>query len=490
MKENIPDQSQTVPSPSMSRVIRFGTDGWRGVIADDFTFPAVERAARALAQVWKEDPAPGAGTVVVGYDRRFLSEHFAAWVAHTLAEEGFRVVLASEPVPTPAVCLTIRKQKAQGGVMITASHNPPWYNGFKMKEQDGGAAGPKLCAKVEARLNQVQLSGKPVRPPISLANVERRSLRPIHQAALIETVDWEVFTQTRLRVAHDAMFGCGAGYFTELLQRVDWSVTPLRQEVDPLFGGGQPEPIPQHYSPTLKRLRQDPHDVCLVNDGDADRIGAIDEQGRPLTAHEVVALLLLRFLTVHRDRVKGCVLKTVNTTTMIDRICRAYGVEVVETPIGFKILSDQIRNRPVFLAVEESGSIAWPEYLPDRDGIAAGFWLLEWIARQRKPLSRLVHELHQAYGPHAYDRIGLKIPADVAEKAIGKLQESPPSHILGRQVQNIVTIDGIKFVLEDESWVMIRRSGTEALLRIYAEAATQETVRHLLQWGQNFVESI
>jgi phosphomannomutase len=315
--------------------IKFGTDGWRSVIAEDFTFGNVRRVAQAAADYWSANPAPDTRkNIVVGYDRRFLSDEFGQAVAEVLAANDFEVVLTPEPTPTPAVSFAVKALKAAGGVMITASHNPPIFNGFKLKSHLGGSADPAICQAVEGFLDR--------NPPRSRANaggapcekLDVRDLRPAHYTAIKKLVDFKVVAKSKLRFAHDAMFGVGAGCFEQLLAGTTCRVTTLNAEHDTLFGGINPEPIEKNYARSSAFLRKNPHDICLVTDGDADRVGGMDGHGRALSTHQIICLLL-RHLFVNKGG-KGRVVKALTTTSMVDKMCAAFGLELVETGVGFK----------------------------------------------------------------------------------------------------------------------------------------------------------
>ncbi len=471
------------------RAPHFGTDGWRGVMADDFTFANVERVAQAAADFWRAEPPPGTRRrVVVGYDRRFLSDRFAARVAGVLAGNGFTVILTDRPTATPAVSLAVRDGRAAGGVMITASHNPPQFNGFKLKAWFGGSAGPETGRAVEARLGRNPVQRMPLAEAVRARRVQRRDLATPHLAAVRKQVDFRAIARAGLRVAHDAMHGVGADLFATLLRGTSCRVTTLRGEPDVLFGGIHPEPIPRYYEATMRWLRAHPQDVCLATDGDADRLGGLDGRGRPLTTHQCLSLLLEHFV-VHRGA-RGRVIKSVNTTSLVDALCAEHGLPLTEVGIGFPRLCAEMRADDVLLGVEESGGIGYPPYLPDRDGIAAGMWLLELLAVTGRSVRRLLGRLERRFGPHHYDRVGLRVPDGAAETIESRLRADPPARLLRSPVERVVTLDGVKCVARDGSWLMFRRSGTEPLFRVYAEAASEERVRRLLAQGRRVVRQL
>jgi len=469
--------------------IKFGTDGWRAIIAEDFTFANIERVTQAAADYWLANPAPGTERkVIVGYDRRFLSDGFAQRAAEVLAGNGFEVVLTPEPTPTPSVSFAVKQQRAVGGVMITASHNPPIFNGFKLKSHFGGSAEPATCQSVEALLDR-----NPVRATQSThgsldARIRMEDLRPAHFAALKQLVDFKLIAQSKLRFAHEALFGVGAGCFDQLLSGTTCRVTTLNAAHDPLFGGINPEPIQKNYARSSAFLKKHPHDLCLVTDGDADRVGGMDGHGNYLSTHQLICLLLHHF--VLNRKAKGRVVKALTTTSMVDKMCAAYGLEMVETGVGFKYIAAEMIKGGVMLGAEESGGIGFAGHIPERDGIAAGLLLLELLATERVSLNKLIARLEQEFGPHHYDRIDAHYPLDKRGALMEFLQKNPPSALLRSALAEVKANDGVKFIARDSSWLMLRGSGTEPILRIYAEAKSERDVQKLLKVGVKLTEQI
>ncbi len=463
--------------------VRFGTDGWRGVMAEDFTVANLTRVAQATADCWAGLPPTGRPLrAVIGYDRRFLSPHFAARVAEVFAANQIEVLLTAEPTPTPAVALAVQERQALGGVVITASHNPPHYNGYKLKAADGGAVDAAFCRAVEARLDQTPTRRLPLEEALHLGRVRRVDLRPAHARAVRRLVDFVAVAAARLRVAHDAMHGAGAGCFQTLLAGSSCRVTTLRGEPDAWFGGARPEPVPELLKATSAWLRAHPHDVCLVSDGDADRLAALDERGRPLSSHQLMALVLWHLLTHRRQR--GTVVKSLNTTSLIERITAAHGLPVHVTGVGFTAISAALRQPGVLIGLEESGSLGFPAHLPDRDGLAAGLILLELLAWEGRSLSVLLRRLEREFGPSRYGRLDLPLPPREAAAVVTRLRRALPTRLLGRPVTEVLDFDGVKCLTRDGAWLMWRASGTEPLLRIYAEAASTAEVRRLMETGR------
>jgi phosphomannomutase len=465
--------------------IKFGTDGWRAVIAEDFNFANVARIAQAAADYWESEIGNPKSEifglqpkVVVGYDRRFFSDRFAQITAGVFAGNDFQVILTPEPTPTPSVSFAVKNLNAVGGVMITASHNPPIFNGFKLKSYYGGSSSPDECQAVESFLGKNP-------PQFKIQNSKFKifvqDVRPAHYAALKKLVDFKLIAKSKLRFAHDALFGVGAGCFETILAGTTCKVTTLDAKHDVLFGGINPEPIEKNYGPTQKYLRAHPHDICLVTDGDADRVGGMDGRGNYLTTHQIICLLLHHFV-VNRKQT-GRVVKALTTTSMVDKMCAAYGLPLVETGVGFKYICAEMLKDGVLLGAEESGGIGFPGHIPERDGIAAGLMLLELLATERISVNSMLANLEKQFGPHRYGRIDTHYPLEKRAALMEFLKANPPKKLLRSPLAEVKTFDGVKFVAEDSSWLMLRGSGTEPVLRIYAEAKSEIGVRKLLQLG-------
>ncbi|MDX1952972.1 MAG: phosphoglucomutase/phosphomannomutase family protein [Verrucomicrobiota bacterium] len=469
--------------------IKFGTDGWRAVIAEDFTFRNVERVAQATADYWNNNPVAGTEKkAVVGFDRRFLSQEFAKRTAEILAANGFIVTLTMRPTPTPAVSFAVKAQKAIGGVMITASHNPPSFNGFKLKAHYGGSAEPAICQAIEALIDK----NPPRQITFELAVKEKKILLkdilPPYFKALKKLVDFDLIAKSKARFAHEALYGVGAGCFDALLEGTSCKVTTLNGEHDPNFGGINPEPISKNYEKSAAYLRKNPHDICLVTDGDADRVGGMDGRGNALSTHQIICLLLEHFI---RNRgATGRVVKALTTTSMVDRICEAHGLDLVETGVGFKYICAEMIKGGVLLGFEESGGIGYPGHVPERDGILSGLMLLELLATERKPLVKLLADLAKRYGPHEYARIDAHFPLEKRAALMEFCKNNPPAKLIKSPLKEVKSYDGVKYVSEDGSWLMLRGSGTEPILRIYAEAKSMKDALQLLREGVKLTRKI
>ncbi len=470
--------------------IKFGTDGWRAVIAEDFTFANVDRVAQATADYWTANPVDGADSskAVVGYDRRFLSAEFASRVAEVLAGNGFTVTLTDRPTPTPSVSFEVKRQKAIGGVMLTASHNPPSFNGFKLKAWYGGSAEPAICQAVEALLDASPVKAQPLAEATKAKKIVVKDIRGAHYAALKKLVDFPLIAKSRLKFAHEALYGVGAGCFDELLAGTSCRVSTINAEHNPGFGGINPEPIARNYVNSIPFLQKHPHDLCLVTDGDADRVGGLLGDGSPLTTHQIICLLLRHY--VKNRGMRGRVVKALTTTSMVDKMCAALGLELVETGVGFKYIASEIIKGGVLLGFEESGGIGFPGHIPERDGIAAGLVLLEMLATERRPLKKLLAELERDFGPHRYARIDTHFPLEKRGALMEFCKTNPPAKLLKSKLADVKSSDGVKFVAEDGSWLMLRGSGTEPILRIYAEAKTDEDAKALLNLGVKLTKKV
>src|SRR5437762_1104955 len=416
--------------------IKFGTDGWRAVIAEDFTFTNVERVAQATADYWNANPIAGTQTrAVVGFDRRFLSDQFAQRVAEILAGNGLQVTLTLKPTPPPAVSLGVKAQRAIGGVMITASHNPAAFNGVKLKAHYGGSAEAAVCQGVEAMLDKNPVRDVSLDDAVQQKRVFVNDVRPAHYAAVKRLVDFPLIAKSKLRFAHDPLFGVGAGCFDALLAGTTCRVTTLNAAHDPFFGGINPEPIPRNYGPTAAYLRKHPHDICLVTDGDADRVGGMDGRGKPISTHQLICLLLHHFIVNRKGR--GRVVKALTTTSMVDKMCAAQGLELIETAVGFKYVACEMLKGGVLLGFEESGGIGFPGHIPERDGILAGLMWLESLATDGKSVNRLIADLEKQFGPHRYARIDAHFPLEKRAVLMDFCKTNPPAKLLRSAIADL-----------------------------------------------------
>jgi len=481
----------------MTTAIKFGTDGWRAIIAEDFTFANVRALAASIARYLSETGLGERG-LVVGYDTRYASDRFAEAVAAVVAASGTKVLLASAFAPTPAISHAIVSRGAGGAVVVTSSHNPASWNGIKYKPEYAGSASPEVIARLEVPLEEILGGGEP--PQITLHDARARGLlesfdpRAPYLEGLAKQVDIGAIKAAGLRVAVDSMFGAGQGYTAELLAGGLSTVTELHAEHNPLFPGlHAPEPIARNLGALSALMHEgvlvtdaDPHttpfDVGIATDGDADRLGVMDENGDFVTQLEVFALLAYYMLEVKGER--GPIVRSITTTRMVDRMGEAYGVPVYETAVGFKFLGPKMMETDAILAGEESGGYAFRGHIPERDGILAGLCFLDLLARTGKRPTELLEHLTERFGPHEYDRIDVELDAAAKARIQAAVEAASPREIAGYAVTSRSTLDGYLYNLEGGGWLLIRFSGTEPLMRIYTEVPDKARVPDVLAAGR------
>jgi phosphomannomutase len=471
----------------MAQQIKFGTDGWRGIIADDFTFDNVRRVAGAIASyVLKYEEARRG--VFVGYDARFASPRAAHIVAEVISAAGIPVKLANDYTPTPAVSYAVKDQGAAGGVMVTSSHNPWNWNGVKFKGKFGGSATPAIMKRIEEEL------AAGAAPKGNMAEIEEVDLKKPYIAAVCRFVDMDLIAKTRFKFAVDAMYGSGRGVLTGVFAERGVQYVAIRQELNPLFPGINPEPIEPHTKMLQETVVREKCDAGLATDGDADRIGAVAEDGSFVDSHKIFCVLLHWLL--ERKKWPGDVVRAFNTTRMLDRIAAKYGRRLHETSIGFKYVADLMMEHEILIGGEESGGIGYSRFLPERDGVLNCLLLANVMAEEGKPLGPLVADLQREFGAHYYGRRDLHIPEDTKQNAIQRAR-AESTQVLGRyRVLKKEHLDGVKFFLDAptngngaEAWVLLRASGTEPLLRLYTEASSPGLVSELLATGESFVRN-
>jgi alpha-D-glucose phosphate-specific phosphoglucomutase len=473
----------------MSNPIRFGTDGWRGIIAEDFTFDNVRLCAQAVAEYLGQNRLGEQG-LVIGYDTRFASDHFAAAAAEVLAGNNVRVRLCLRPTPTPVVSFAVLATKSAGAIVITASHNPGSWNGFKYRSQDGASAPEEVTAQIQR--NVASLARQKTRiKKVALDKALKKGLVdyldpcPAYLGHLARFVDIEHLRRQEISIVVDSMYGAGIGYFKKVLGDGKLEVTEINAEVNPSFPHIQPEPIARNLTKLSRLVVERKADVGLATDGDADRIGVIDETGQFLTQHQVFALLCLYLLEVRGQR--GALVKTLTSTTMVSLLGKLFGVPVYETPVGFKYVAPLMLKTNAVIGGEESGGYGFRDHVPERDAILAGLYFLDFMAKTQKAPSELLRYLYSKVGPHYYDRRDFHVSAAKRQTIRQRLGSSLPDTIAGSEVTKVDTTDGFRFFLGDESWLLIRFSGTEPLVRIYAEAETLERARVLLEEGGKLI---
>ena len=475
--------------------IQFGTDGWRGIIAADVTFDNVRLVARAIARrVLAEAGEPFPPHIVVGYDTRFLSRDFAQAAAEAMAAEGVRVSLADRFAPTPAFSYAVVRLRAAGAVVITASHNPAQYSGVKFKAAFGGSAPVSFTRGVEEEIRRIEAeaiqraagSGQQAAGSRQRAAIASFDARGPWLDRLEELVDVSRIGRSGIRVALDVMYGAGQGLLSERLRKAGCDVRELHAEVNPSFGGLHPEPIPRYMGTLLEAVTGWDgigNRVGFAFDGDSDRIGPVDEDGNVISPHQTLALLVRHLVRNRKER--GAVVKSVNIGHMVDLEAETLGLPLIVTPIGFKFIAVAMQEHDALVGGEESGGFAMRGHIPERDPGLISLLLLECMAMTGKSLGALAHEMESDYGPHRYGRVDLRL-ATLADRdrAVTQLTSAPPDRLCGQPLRLTDTLDGVKLVRGDWSWLMLRASGTEPLLRIYAEARSEAEVQALLEWGQ------
>ena len=475
--------------------IRFGTDGWRAVISDTFTYNNLRLVAQAIADyVLREGDNGKDPEVIIGFDTRFLSDRYATEVARVMAGNGIVAWLTRADAPTPAISYSVIEKKAAAGIMITASHNPPRYNGLKLKAAYGGAASPQQARRVEHYLEEAEAQA---RGP-NIMDYQRaldqdmiRRFDPVwaYYEHLGQLIDLDTISGGELRVVADAMYGSGRGCVCEMLSRTRCRVHEIRGEMNPGFGGIHPEPIGKYLNALVAAMQAYHADLGLATDGDADRIGAMDALGNFVDPHHIFALAL-RYLVEVRGWT-GRVVKTVSTTMMVDRLAAQYGLSLEETPIGFNYIADHILEGDVLIGGEESGGISIRGHIPEGDGVLMGLLLLEIVSQAGVPLHELIADLQKQAGPACYARTDLQLRHPVMKKEMAtRLTDNAPASIAGMPVADVQTLDGVKYRLDGESWLLIRPSGTEPVLRVYAEAPSAEAVKALLGFGEEVAASV
>jgi alpha-D-glucose phosphate-specific phosphoglucomutase len=465
--------------------VKFGTDGWRGIIAGDFTFGNVRLCAQAVANYVKDHGLTGKG-VAVGYDTRFASEDFASAAAEVVAGNGIKVWLCPRQAPTPVVSHMVLANGAAAGIVITASHNPAAWNGFKVKSDRGASAPGEIIAQIEESIARLEPERDIISMPLSTALRERRieyqDPFPAYSRRLGDLVNLDDLRQRRMHVAVDSMYGAGAGYFRTLLDGNAVTVTEINAERNPLFPGIQPEPIARNLARLSHLVVEQGASIGLATDGDADRIGVIDERGHFLNQHQVFALLCMYLLDTRAER--GPLVKTITSTTMINKLGRLYDVPVYETAVGFKYVAPLMLEKTALVGGEESGGYGFRGHVPERDAILAGLYLLDFMGRTGKTASQLLDYLYERVGPHYYDRVDQHVSPSQQRALPNTLASQQPHSLAATNVVARDTTDGFRCILEDESWLLLRLSGTEPLLRIYAEAQSRERVSTLLEEGK------
>jgi len=470
--------------------IAFGTDGWRGIIADSFTGANVRLVSQAIVNYFARADVPGEPTVFIGYDNRSQSEYFAAEAARVVAAAGMKAVLSAQACSSPSISYNAHKHNAKGGIMITASHNPPQFNGVKIKMGYGGSALPADVDEVVKELDALLGAGQyAVDPPAGEGDkVERRDLRPAYFDGLRGMVDLGKIAKAGFKVVADPMHGSGSGYLSDILRGAGVNIEEIRRDRNPVFGGINPEPIAQNLLALKEAVLASKADVGVAVDGDADRVGAMDASGEFVDSHRIFALLL-RHLYEDRGQ-RGSVVKTVSTTTLIDKLCAKYGLTLHVVPIGFKNICEWMLKEDVLIGGEESGGIGVQGFIPERDGPLMSLLLLETMATREKRLEEQIGELMAEFGPHEYQRVDVHPEPSKMAAVVKSLTQDDPTEVAGLPVRSIDRMDGTKFLFDGDAWLLLRASGTEPVVRVYAESSSKQKVQELIDAGLGLVEKV
>lgn len=467
-------------------VIKFGTDGWRAVIADTFTFENVRIISQAIADWVNKDLKKKGGfkKVALGYDARFMSREFAELVAKVLAANNIKVLLAKTLVPTPSLSFGVPDNKCVCGVMITASHNPYSFNGVKIKTAEGGGAGKDITGKVESYLYKSPVKSMSLNEAIKKKKVVLHDFNPVYVKFMRGYLDLKKIKNANFKVIQDVMHGSGSDLITQVLKGSKIRLTLMREDINPWFDGKKPEPVKEFLAGIIDRVKKEKFDLGLVLDGDADRIAAVAPGGEFIHPQKILGLLILH-LARNRGRTGG-VVKTICGTTMIDNIARKLNLKLYETPVGFKYISDLMINERIIAGGEEAGGMGLQDYIPERDGTLAGLLLLEMMVYQKKNIKVIVREMEKEFGRYYYKIRNAVLRKGQKKPDISKFAKI--TSVLGKPVVAMKDFDGVKLECADESWVMLRPSGTEPLVRVYAEARSPKKADALLDFGEKFLK--
>jgi phosphomannomutase len=469
--------------------IKFGTDGWRAVIAETFTFENVHLLSQAVADYLLDTAGPETQLeIIIGFDTRFLSDRFAAEVARVMAANGITAHLARADAPTPAISYNIVHKKAAGGVMITASHNPPRYNGYKVKAAYGGTITKQQTSAIEQQLfaitERIGANLMDYKKAEELGLIRKFDPAwPYYEHLTTNLINMDIISNGELKVVADSMYGAGRGVFGEVLSRTRTKIRELHSDMNPGFGGIHPEPMGRNLKELITAVQNENAHLGLATDGDADRIGAVDERGNFVDAHTIMALAV-RYL-VEKRGLTGDIAKTISTTLMLNRLADKYGLTVHETPVGFDGIAQLMLTDDILLGGEESGGMSMKGHIPEGDGILMGLLLMEIVADANVPLSELIDDLHRLVGPTVYKRHDIRLKNFISKSdMVQRLVDHAPAKIAGETVGKIDSYDGVKYHLADDSWLLIRPSGTEPVLRVYAEAGSEAMVEALIDMGR------
>jgi alpha-D-glucose phosphate-specific phosphoglucomutase len=472
----------------MPRKVKFGTEGWRGVIGENFTFDNVRVVTQAIADYVKSESRGRRIRMIVGYDTRFLSRDFAQESAAVLRANRITTSITDRPTPTPAISLAAKQHKLSGGIMITASHNPARYNGVKFKAPYGGSATSSIVDEIERRLYQKKPKTADYKEEEAAGRINKINIVPEYLRFLRSYVDMKLIKKRRLKVAVDPMYGVTNGYLKNMLSKAGCDACVIHDYPDPSFGKINPEPIESNLKDLMAYTKKGRFDIGIAIDGDGDRVGAAGPDGKVISTHKIFCLLLLHFIENRRQT--GSVIKTISGSTLVNRICEKYNLKLHETPVGFKNVCEIMLNENVLVGGEESGGIGFKDYLPERDGMLSGLLLAEMMAYKNMSVAGILKEAEKEYGRFEYARKDTEYPIKKKERLISKLKKRPLKDVAGKKVTEVKKYDGIKHYCDDGSWLLFRFSGTEPILRIYAEAPYMSQAKHMIKFAENFAYNI
>ncbi|MDP8258077.1 MAG: phosphoglucomutase/phosphomannomutase family protein [Candidatus Aadella gelida] len=466
--------------------IKFGTDGWRAVISEDFTFENVEIVAQAIADFIKAQKKPiyRKKKIVIGYDTRFLSDKYAEIMSSVLAANGIKVVLSDKPSPTPSVCVYIADKKFSGGVMITASHNPASYNGIKYKGFFAGSAGSNIIDAIEKKLYKSKVKKIDFKDAVKKKKVVLEDIVGLQIKYIKKYANMTKLKKAKLKVLVDSMNGTGGKYFSEILKGTGIKLDYMYAEKNPGFNNRPPEPNEKHLQEIMGRMKKGKYDLGVATDGDSDRLAIVDEKGNVLSGHRLMALLV-KHLYENRKK-KGGVIQTICGTGLINNMCKDYGIKQYETRVGFKYICDMMIKKDILVGGEETGGVGFKGYVPERDGFLSALLIMELLVSSKKPLSKIVSDMSKKYGSYVYEREDMIFPEAKRKKLMNGLKKNPLKKVLNKEVVQIKDYDGTKFICKDGSWLLIRFSGTEPKLRIYSETSSKKESLKVLEFGRKY----
>jgi|Deesub1362A_J573_1020465.scaffolds.fasta_scaffold01140_3 phosphomannomutase len=465
-------------------MIKFGTDGWRAVIADEFTFDRVYVVAKAIGTYLREKEGEGGKGIFVGYDTRFLADEFGRVSAHALREEGLDVKISPSFIPTPVTAFCVKHFNLKGAVMITASHNPPMYCGIKFIPHYAGPAFPEITSSIEKFITSLETK---TFFSLEMARADFPSLDPFpeYKSHLISLADKEAIRRSRLKVVLDPSFGAGISVFEEIFKPLGVETVVINNYRDPYFGGDLPDPSPRRLKKLAEVVKRENAQLGLSLDGDGDRFGVVDEEGNVFNTNEMLSIIAYHLLKNKNER--GTLVRTVATTHLLDRIATSFGVDSRETPVGFKYIAREMLENNVLLGGEESGGLSLGKHLPEKDGLLASLLVTEVYAYEKKPLGKVLQEIWKKFGQLVSRRWDVPFPSQKRDEVVKLLKEDPPSQISGKKVEEIRRIDGVKTIFGDGSWFLMRLSGTEPLVRVYVESSSQKEVEEIASFALNYL---